>query len=118
MCRDFSVTVYNDSITKEGRFRHTSSSESTVNKLFEYEYATQNAIRRTVRQQAANIRISVADAKKRPTESGVRISDSEPDGYNPNSRRISSTASRRSQPKNSISRSTSLPFSNTFTVFL
>ncbi len=56
--------------------------------------------------------------KKRPTESGVRISDSEPDGYNPNSRRISSTASRRSQPKNSISRSTSLPFSNTFTVFL
>jgi len=46
MCRDFSVTVYNDSITKEGRFRHTSSSESTINKLFEYEYATQNTIRR------------------------------------------------------------------------
>lgn len=38
-----------------------------------------------------------------------------PDRYNPNSLRISSTASSFSQPKNSISRSVSRPFSQTFT---
>ncbi len=38
--------------------------------------------------------------------------------YRPNSRRMSSTASSRSQPKNSISRSTSRPFSHTRSTFL
>ena len=38
-----------------------------------------------------------------------------PDRYNPNSLRISSTASSFSQPKNSISRSVSRPSSQTFT---
>ena len=45
-------------------------------------------------------------------------SDSAIRGYNPNARRISSTASSFSQPKNSISRSVSRPSSHTVTFFV